>query len=100
MKNITRRSWDIIPMPDTVIGRVNILGKYQLEILVFTDRKGRLIGDGDVNLTGVDRDENEAQLQIQNKNDPNYQEDQEKVRTEQEEQTIQQPIKVELESLE
>ena len=62
MKNITRRSWDMTPMPDTVIGRVNILGKYQQELLVFTDSKGKLIGDGDVELTGVneDGDENES----------------------------------------
>ena len=26
-KKITRRSWDKIPMPDTVIDRVNLLGK-------------------------------------------------------------------------
>ena len=39
MKNITRRSCDIIPMPDTVINRVTILGKYQEELLAFTYRK-------------------------------------------------------------
>jgi hypothetical protein len=30
-KTISRRSWDIIPMPQTVIDRVNILGKDQPE---------------------------------------------------------------------
>ena len=54
MKNITSQYWDIIPIPETVIDRVNILGKYQKKILVFTDRKGRLIVDGDVEITGVD----------------------------------------------
>ena len=44
----------MILMPFTVIDRVNISEKYQQEILVFTDRKGRLVGDGDVDLTGVD----------------------------------------------
>jgi hypothetical protein len=32
-------------MPQTVIDRVNILGKDQPEQFIFTDRKGRLIGD-------------------------------------------------------
>ena len=39
-KKITRRGWDLIPMPDTVIARVNLLGKNQPEQLTFTDRKG------------------------------------------------------------
>ena len=50
MKNITRRFWDIIPMPDTVIYWVNLLGKYQQELFVFADCKGRIVGDGDVEL--------------------------------------------------
>ncbi len=49
---ITRRSWDEIPMPDTVIDRVNVLGHGQNEQLIFTDRKGRRIGD--VEIPGVD----------------------------------------------
>ncbi len=44
-KKIARRSWDAIPMPDTVIDRVNVLGNDQPEDLVFTDRLGRQIGD-------------------------------------------------------
>ena len=50
-------------MPATVIDRVNLLVKYQQELLVFTDSKGIIIGDGDVGLTGVDGygDENEFQ---------------------------------------
>jgi hypothetical protein len=36
-KKITRYSWDAIPMPDTVIARVNALGCDQPEQLVFTD---------------------------------------------------------------
>ena len=44
----------MIAMPDIVNFRFNVLGKYQQNLLVFTDRKGRLIVDGDVDLTGVD----------------------------------------------
>ena len=66
MKNITRRSWDIIPMPDKFINWVNLLGKYQQELLIFTDHKGKIIGNGDVEITGVDgdRDVNEAPLKL------------------------------------
>ena len=46
-KKIVRRTWDMIPMPDTVIARVNTLGGDQPEQLIFTDRHGRLIGDND-----------------------------------------------------
>ena len=53
MKNNTGRFWDMVTMPDTVIDRANILGKYQQEILVFTDRKFCLVGDGGIELTGV-----------------------------------------------
>ena len=59
IKKITRQYWYIIPMTYTVIDRVNISEKYQQEILVFTDCKGRLVGDGDVDLTGEDGDGDE-----------------------------------------
>ena len=64
MQNITRQYWDIILIPDTVIDKVKLLGKYQEEILVFTGWKYGLMGDGDVKITGVDGggDENEAPL--------------------------------------
>ena len=42
---ITRRNWDMIPMPDIVITQVNLLGKGQPERLTFRDHKGRIIGD-------------------------------------------------------
>jgi hypothetical protein len=58
MKKIVRRSWDAIPMPDTVIARVNELGRDEPEQFVFTDRSGRQIGD--IELPGVDGDENET----------------------------------------
>ena len=38
-------------MPDTVITRVNALGSDQAEQLIFTDRRGRPIGD--VEIPGV-----------------------------------------------
>ena len=76
----------MILMTDTVIVRVNLLGKYQQEILLFNDPKGWIIGDGNVELTGVDGygDENEAPLKIENENDLDSQEDQEEVHTDQE----------------
>ena len=66
------------PMTDAVIERVNLLVKHQSIVLVLTDRKGQIIGDGDVDLTGVDvdGDEIEALLKIENKNYIEYQEDQ------------------------
>ena len=51
-KKIVRRSWDVIPMPDTVITRVNALDSDQPEQLVFTNRRGRPIGN--VKIPGVD----------------------------------------------
>ena len=51
-KIIVRRSWDVIPMPDTVITRVNALGRYQPELMIFTDRRGHPIGD--VKIPGVE----------------------------------------------
>ena len=49
---IFRCIWDVIPMPDTVIMRVNALGSDQPEQLLFTDRHGRPIGD--VEIPGVE----------------------------------------------
>jgi hypothetical protein len=46
-KKITRRTWDAIPIPDTVIARVNALVSDQPAHLHFTDRLGRHIGDLD-----------------------------------------------------
>jgi hypothetical protein len=44
---ITRRSWDTIPMPKSVVDRVNFIGRDQPQQAVFTDRSGNAIGDGD-----------------------------------------------------
>ena len=60
-------------MTDTVIDWVNIFGKYQPELLLFSDLKGQLIIDGDVNLTVLDGDGNYAPLKTENENDLNYQ---------------------------
>ena len=46
-QKITRYSWTEVPMPDTVIARVNQLGADQPEHLTFTDRHGNLIGDNE-----------------------------------------------------
>ena len=74
MKKTTRRSWDMIPIIDKVIDRVNPILKCQESILVFTDHKVRLIGYGDVKLTEMDGygDENEAPLNIENQNYLDY----------------------------
>ena len=53
-KNITRRSWDTIPMPDTVIARVNKISCNEPNKFIFTDRIVCPVGD--VETTGVDRD--------------------------------------------
>jgi hypothetical protein len=50
-KKITRRSWDVIPMPDTVIARVNALGTDQPEQLILSNRRGCPIRD--VEIPGV-----------------------------------------------
>jgi hypothetical protein len=52
---IVRRSWDVIPMPDLVIDRVNALGRDQPQHMIFTNRHKRLIGD--VDIPGVDEQE-------------------------------------------
>jgi hypothetical protein len=77
-KVLSRRSWDIIPMPSSVINRVNTLGKDQPEQFVFTDRKGRPIGDIEptsstdtddlndedhVEISGVDRGKTETEIE-------------------------------------
>ena len=55
-KKITRYNWDEIPIPQTVINRVNILGNNQPELFIFTNRKVQKIGESDI--TGVEGDQN------------------------------------------
>jgi hypothetical protein len=63
-KKITRRNWDVIPITELVIARVNALGKDQPEVITFTDRHGATIGNDStddfestnhVEFPGVDR---------------------------------------------
>jgi hypothetical protein len=54
-KNFFLRSWYVIPMPDLVIHRVNVLGRDQPHHTTFTDRHRHLIGD--VETPGVDDEE-------------------------------------------
>jgi hypothetical protein len=56
-KKIVRRSWDVSPLPDVVINRVNELGKDEPRLMTFTYRHGRLIGD--MEIPGVDYTEDE-----------------------------------------
>ena len=44
-KTIVRNRWKELPMPAAVIDRVNVLGRAERSMLVFTDRQGRVIGD-------------------------------------------------------
>ena len=53
-KKITRRNWDVIPIPDVVIARVNSLGTGQPKQLNLTNRHVRLIRD--IEIQGVDSD--------------------------------------------
>jgi hypothetical protein len=46
---ITRWSWDVIPMPKSIVDRVNFIGRDQPIQIVFLDRAGNPIGDGDAN---------------------------------------------------
>ena len=52
-RKIVRLNWDLIPMVETVIARVNTLGSDQPKILTFTDRHGRLIGDVETPVVGA-----------------------------------------------
>ena len=63
-KKITRCSWDVIPMPDTVIARVNELANDQPEQFTFTDKHGRVIGDADNidDFPGVDFDDDDDHI--------------------------------------
>jgi hypothetical protein len=59
-KKIVRRSWDKIPMPESVLARVNELGSDQPALMTFTDRHGRLIGD--VEISGVTEATDDTQI--------------------------------------
>ena len=63
-KKITRRNLDAIPMLDLVIACVNVLRIDQLELLTFTDRHGRLIGDVGVpgNLDDLEQEDDNVEI--------------------------------------
>jgi hypothetical protein len=65
-KKITRRSWNVINMPDMVIARVNALGTDQPEQLIFTDQGGCPIRD--VKIPGVmdfeEEDDDNAEMPV------------------------------------
>jgi hypothetical protein len=44
-KLVVRNRWKEPPMTSDVIDRVNLLGRSERSLLVFTDRLGRAIGD-------------------------------------------------------
>ena len=46
-KVVVHCSWNVIPMPNTVIAHVNKLGRDQPNLLTFYDHSGREIGDAD-----------------------------------------------------
>jgi hypothetical protein len=56
-KKIVRRSWDVIPMSDVIVTRVNELGKDQPSLMAFTYFRGHLIGD--IEIPGVDSTKDE-----------------------------------------
>ena len=71
-QKITKYNWDEIPIPQTVINRVNVLGKDQPENFIFTNRKGRKIGESKI--IGVEGDQNVTpQILIEEDDDPGEQ---------------------------
>ena len=55
---VTRYSYTILPMPQSVIDRVHVLGEGQPSGISFHDRLGRNIGDSDDNFESVDDQNN------------------------------------------
>ena len=55
-QNITRQNWDEIPIPQTVINRVNILRNDQPEHFIFANKKDQQIGESKI--TGLEGDQN------------------------------------------
>ena len=55
-RKINRGSWDMIPILDIVTNRVKTLGTGQPEMLTYTDRHGRLIGDIEIPVVDANND--------------------------------------------
>ena len=58
MKKVVIQSWDVIPIPDTVIARVNALGQGKPNVIDFLDCKKCPIGE--IYTTGVDDGKTES----------------------------------------
>jgi hypothetical protein len=56
-KKMVCHSWDVIPMPDIIIHRVNAFCSNQPQQITFVDRHGRLIRD--IEIPGVDANEDD-----------------------------------------
>jgi hypothetical protein len=54
---IVRFSWDVIPMPDVVISRVNALGSEKPHQMTFTERHSGLIRDIEIPVVDADEDD-------------------------------------------
>ena len=61
---IARRSWDAIPMPETVISRVNELAKGEPYNFIFIDRKCRIIGYSDITVLDTSLNQEPPQTQL------------------------------------
>ena len=59
---IVRQSWDLTPMPDSVITHVNTLGGNKPKKLTLIDRYGHLIGDVQIPGVGAKSEEEEVKL--------------------------------------
>ena len=58
LKKITIRSWDTIPMPNTIIAQVNKIPYKKQYQFIFTDCRGSTIGD--IKITRLDKDSRDA----------------------------------------
>ena len=72
-QKIARYNWDTITIPQTVINRVNFLGKNQPEHFIFTDGKVRQIGKSEI--TGVEGDQNVTPQILTEEYDELYEQD-------------------------
>ena len=62
VNKIVQLNWDLTPMLDTLIARVNILVSNQPKLLTFTDMHGPIIGDVETPVLGSNLDEGEVEF--------------------------------------
>ena len=72
-QKITSHNWDEIIIPQTVIDRVNFLGKDQPEHFILTNIKGQQIGEFDI--TGVEGEQNVTRQIFIEEEDDLYEQD-------------------------